>query len=395
MGKGAVLKVLQSGQPGADDVFVPDPSLDPSLLLAKPHGLMVEYTSRCNLRCKYCTKSNAGDDAIPGRNMDMESSTIHEVLGFIARSSFREVLLAGTGESTFHPDWKTDIPRLICAAKAANPRCFVHFNSNMAQRYGDDAFAVLAQLDGIMVSIDTADADVTREVRAKSDLAVIVYNLTRLRAFCRERGLRLPRIVVNSTVHDQACEGLPALVSLLADLPVAHLALSDMVETDGARRHGIRAINKDDPERFAKNVQSLSAAIKRAKDYGKFSLSVQPFLAQRLNELQRGAPAAQPGAQAANDQGARTKLCTQPWSRFTVAADASLFPCCNTNMDPVGSLAPDADPERDGIDGTRIQSFRQELLLGRPPAVCVDCSNAQSGSARQLQDTVRDLKQRG
>jgi MoaA/NifB/PqqE/SkfB family radical SAM enzyme len=393
MGKGAVLKVLQRGDSVADDTFVPDRSLDPSLLLAKPQGLMVEYTSRCNLRCKYCTKSNPGDDDIPGRNMDMAESTIEEVLAFIGRSSFREVLLAGTGESTFHPDWKTDIPRLIRAAKAANPRCFVHFNSNMAQRYGDDAFAVLAQLDGIMVSIDTADADVTREVRAKSDLAVIVYNLTRLRAYCRQHGLRLPRIVVNSTVHDQACDGLPALVSLLADLPVAHLALSDMVETDGAQRHGIRAINKDDPERFAKNIQQLSEAIKRAKEYGKFSLSVQPFLAQRLNQLQRGT-AAVASAEAANDQGPRTKLCTQPWSRFTVAADASLFPCCNTNMEPVGSLAPGSSPERDGIDGTRIQNFRQELLLGRPPSVCVDCSNAQAGSVRQLQDSIRELQQR-
>lgn len=394
MGNGAVLKVLQPGEPSDDDVFVPDPSLDPSLLLARPQGLMVEYTSRCNLRCKYCTKSNPGDDDIAGRNMDMTPSTIDEVLAFIARSDFREVLLAGTGETTFHPDWKADLPRLIRAAKAKNPRCFVHFNSNMAQRYGDDAFAVLAQLDGIMVSIDTADADVTREVRAKSDLAVIVYNLVRLRAYCRERGLRLPRVVVNATVHDRACEGLPALVALLADLPVAHLALSDMVETDGARRHGVRAINKDDPERFAHNLKQLSEAIKRAKEYGRYSLSVQPFLAQRLNALQRGVAPALEGASAANDQGARTKLCTQPWSRFTVAADASLFPCCNTNMDPVGSVAPDASPERDGIDGRRIQRFRQELLLGRPPSVCVDCSNAQTGSVRQLEDAIRGLKQR-
>ena len=45
--------------------------VDPALLLSKPQRPDGQYTSRCNLRCKYCSKSNPGDDQIPGRDMDM------------------------------------------------------------------------------------------------------------------------------------------------------------------------------------------------------------------------------------------------------------------------------------------------------------------------------------
>ena len=76
--------------------------VDPALLLSKPQGLMVEYTSRCNLRCKYCSKSNPATTRFPGRDMDMSGATIDQALAVIARERFSELLLAGTGETTFH-----------------------------------------------------------------------------------------------------------------------------------------------------------------------------------------------------------------------------------------------------------------------------------------------------
>jgi MoaA/NifB/PqqE/SkfB family radical SAM enzyme len=376
----------------SDSDFTPDPSLDATMLLASPVGLMVEYTSRCNLRCKYCTKSNPGDDDIPGRNMDMAPEGVDAVLRFIAKQSFKEVLLAGTGESTFHPDWKTDFPRLIAAAKTANPKCFVHFNSNFALRFSDDAWPILAQLDGLMVSIDTADAEVTRHVRAKSDLAVIVYNLTRLRAHCRHHQIKVPRVVINVTLHEAACAGLPDLMSLLADLPVAMVSISDMVQTEAATRHGIRPLNGEDRNAMVKAAGYLRDAMARAKAMGKFTVALQPFLAQRINALLQE-PIAGEGRVASpspeNQQGVTTKLCTQPWTRFTVAADASIYPCCVTDMPPVGSLAAHADPERDGIDGVRLRRFRQDLLLGNVPKVCVGCTNAADGAPQVLQDFLR------
>ncbi|MFY9510459.1 MAG: SPASM domain-containing protein, partial [Rubrivivax sp.] len=80
----------------------------------------------------------------------------------------------------------------------------------------------------------------------------------------------------------------------------------------------------------------------------------------------------------------------QPWTRFTVAADGALFPCCVTDMPPVGHIG----REGEGIDGPAIQAFRRALLVGEVPPVCVGCTNAPHTSTAELEATVRMLQQR-
>ena len=119
------------------------------LLDPKPLGLMLEYTSRCNLRCKYCTKNNPGDSEIPGRDMDMTDRTLDAILQIIKKYKFREILLAGTGESTFNSNWIDDFPKIIQLTKAANSAAYCSLNTNLALKYDSKAFNVLAQLDHI------------------------------------------------------------------------------------------------------------------------------------------------------------------------------------------------------------------------------------------------------
>ena len=59
------------------------------------------------------------------------------------------------------------------------------------------------QLDGIMISIDTADRDLTRAMRAKSDLSLIVYNIVRLKAWCGRTACAC-RLTVNATIYAEA-----------------------------------------------------------------------------------------------------------------------------------------------------------------------------------------------
>lgn len=371
----------------------PRREVDPALLLARARGLMVEYTSRCNLRCRYCSKSNPGDDQIPGRDEDMAPQTIDQVLAMIAAQPMSELMLAGTGESTFHKDWLTDIPRLIAAGKAANPQCYVHMNSNFALKYGDAEFAVLAQLDGIVVSIDTADRELTRSIRAKSDLGLIVYNILALKAWCAARGQRAPKIMVNATYYAQAARRIHELVRMMALLPIEHLAISDMVEVAATQVYGVASMNADDRANFVESVQQLQKAMDFAQKTPSFKLVVQPHLIERINaiiaRLNGHAPAA--AADPAADAGpARTKHCLQPWTRFTVAADGALFPCCVTDMPPVGHIGRAGE----GLDGPAIQAFRRALLTGEVPPVCVGCTNAPHSSTAQLEASVRALQQR-
>lgn len=382
---------------GVNDT-VPD-----ALLKSYPTGVMIEYTSKCNLRCKYCTKSDPGDDQIPGRDMDMDSRTLASVIASLGQNKFQEILLAGTGESTFHPHWTEDFPRLIQAGKAANPSCYIHLNSNFAIKYEDQHWATLSQLDGIVISIDTSDRQSTREVRAKSDIGLIIYNIVRFKAYCDTRNLRFPKISINVTLYQEAAAGLPELINMLATLPISHVSISDMVETKAAKVFNVRALNTDHLDSFINAVDHLQKAITNAQTLGRFSLSVQPHLIERINDLVEKF-----GQNQLNDQQNAepqieapkciesipiqyTKICLQPWTRFTIAADASLYPCCVTDMPPVGSVSPYADAERDGLNGERMRRFRYALLVGQPPAICVECTNAPTGPIAKLEQAVKNL----
>lgn len=383
-----------TGEPAGELVL--DPAIEEAWLQARPQGVMVEYTSRCNLRCKYCTKSNPGDELIPGRDMDMSESTLDAVIALLRAQTFREVLLAGTGESTFHENWITDFPRLITEARRANPRCYVHLNSNFALKYEDEHWAVLALLDGIVISIDTADRNSTRTVRAKSDLGLIIYNIVRFKTYCDFRGMPFPKVSVNVTLYQDAAAGLPELVTLLSALPVGHVAVSDMVETAASGMFGIRPVHAEDLARFAEAVGHIQEAIRRVQAAGTFTLQLQSSLMQRINALVAqinadGAGTAVAQARADRLSPGTTKICLQPWTRFTLAADAAVYPCCVTDMPPVASIAAGTDVQADGLNGYRMRAFRQALLLGQVPAICVGCSNAQEGSVEQLRLAVRAL----
>jgi predicted O-linked N-acetylglucosamine transferase (SPINDLY family)/molybdenum cofactor biosynthesis enzyme MoaA len=375
-------------KPVADQTVFPE-----SWLKAYPQALMIEYTSRCNLRCKYCSKSNPGDDQIPGRNMDMTTTTVDAVIHLIEQSSYSELLLAGTGESTFHPHWREDFPRMIQAGKSRNPACYIHVNSNFAAKYEDEDWAVFAQLDGIVISIDTADRQLTREVRAKSDLGLIIYNITRLQTYCQFHGLKLPKLTVNVTLYHEATAGLPELMAMLSNLPIKSVTISDLMEHEATEKHAIRPLHNDDPVSFKQAVEHLKHAIEIADKQQGFRVTIQPHLLERIEAMAKSINA------ASIDQGAvevdpqlSTKLCLQPWTRFTLAADAAIFPCCMTVMDPVGNI--DSGKDEEGLNGEDIRAFRHALLRGDMPTSCKHCTNAPDVSPQTLQAAINELSRK-
>lgn len=369
------------------------PAFPEAWLQAYPQSLMIEYTSRCNLRCKYCSKSNPGDDQIPGRNMDMTPQTVDAVIEVIEQSNYSELLLAGTGESTFHPHWREDFPRLIQAGKSRNPSCYVHVNSNFAAKYEDEDWAVFAQLDGVVISIDTADRQLTREVRAKSDLGLIIYNITRFQTYCQFHGLKLPQLTINVTLYHEAAAGLPELMALLANLPIVSVSISDLFEREATDKNAIRPLHNDDPESFTQAVQHLKHAMEIAAKQQRFSVSIQPHLLERIEAMaSQQAVATVQAETTTTDATATTKLCLQPWTRFTLAADAAIFPCCMTEMDPVGNIA--TGQEEDGLNGQGIRAFRHALLRGDMPSACRNCTNAPDVSPQTLHAAINELSRK-
>ena len=92
----------------------------------------IEITSRCNLRCRYCTSPDIVAGKYPGRvSQDMPEDTFRRALGWAAHyvkaGSQTELNLAGIGESTLHPQFVQFVHE---ARAAVGPTCTLAMATN-------------------------------------------------------------------------------------------------------------------------------------------------------------------------------------------------------------------------------------------------------------------------
>lgn len=92
----------------------------------------VEISSRCNLRCRYCTSPAIVDGKYPNRKaLDMTRAHFERALEWVRfymrQGSQTDLNLAGIGESTVHPEW-VDFVRL--AREAVGPKVTIIFATN-------------------------------------------------------------------------------------------------------------------------------------------------------------------------------------------------------------------------------------------------------------------------
>jgi len=147
--------------------------------------------------------------------------------------------------------------------------------------------------------------------------------------------------------------------------------------------------------------EAVTSAKAVANETG-FNLVIQPHLLQRLsvtsatlktntsfgmNLMQKGKDIFRELKSSILHQ-TTTKLCRQPFSRFTLAANGDVFPCCVTTMDPLSNVLIEKNP----FNVIRVKEFRSRLLDGNLPEVCVGCTNAPNGTVKELEALVKGIE---
>jgi len=174
----------------------------------------------------------------------MSPAVFQKLLDLIEEYGTSWLLLAGTGESLFNKNWKVDFKKLYdLRAKKGNLRLII--NSNFALNFNDSDFELISQLDEIIISIDTDDRELTKRMRAKSDLALIIFNIVALASYCKINKLPLPNIAINCTLYSEAIKRLPNIVGLLSTLPVSQLAVSDVIETTAVKANHVECSRQE------------------------------------------------------------------------------------------------------------------------------------------------------
>jgi radical SAM protein with 4Fe4S-binding SPASM domain len=348
--------------------------VDPGLLKTSMlDTLMVEVTSTCNLRCGYCPKSQPGDELLPGRNEEMQAAVLPAVRQMLEEFRTRQVLAAGTGETTFRKDWIEVVDGL------RQPGGFYHLNTNLSLDYSDAELEALARFDMLTVSIDTYDRETTRRLRSKSDLRKIAFNMVSLRSKLRGRKKR-PQIVVNCTLTNLNALHVYETWKFCSELGFDAFVISGLIELDYAKtKLGITSWESLSQADLKAMVDQLNRIIGEAKAGGA-AFNLQQSLRAEIQDAMQGKP--KPSDEIPIGQ---TRACVQPWRRVTVAADGEVYPCCVTV--PEMAMGKVTDPAF-SLNGDAFQRLRKALLEGRPPPTCRTCTNAPRLDAATFRSNV-------
>jgi MoaA/NifB/PqqE/SkfB family radical SAM enzyme/pimeloyl-ACP methyl ester carboxylesterase len=174
----------------------------------------VEVTTRCNLRCRYCSRSFFGRQ---GR--DMPAEVFERILDLLPHAY--RITLVGLGEPLLHPE----IVDFVAAASGRGRR--VALVTNAMGLDGPLSLELIrAGLHSIAFSIDGADQEMAAEVREGTDLRKVIANI---RQFMKiSASTRYIPTAVFSAVSARTLAKLPQLIDTVADLGVNVLMMTDL-----------------------------------------------------------------------------------------------------------------------------------------------------------------------
>jgi MoaA/NifB/PqqE/SkfB family radical SAM enzyme len=175
--------------------------------------VMLELTSRCNLRCVYCAVSQPD---FHGLDITLGFDRLRAELG---SEGGIEIQMNGHGETTIVRNWD------VLARELMDDGHRLSLTSNLAIPLRDEELSVIRRMSRVTVSLDTCDPELLARLRRGSRLEKIEANLKRIRA-----GGSGPYVAINCTFTDKVMEGLPALVDWAAAHDLQCLALTNLVE---------------------------------------------------------------------------------------------------------------------------------------------------------------------
>lgn len=180
--------------------------------------VMLELTSRCNLRCVYCAVSQPD---FHGLDITLGFDRLRAELGCEGPI---EIQMNGHGETTIVRDWERLARELLDDGHRLS------LTSNLAIPLREIELQVIARMERVTVSLDTCDPELLAKLRRGSRLEKIEANLRRIREQARASGTLRPYVAINCTFTDRVVEGLPALVEWAAAHDLQCVALTNLVE---------------------------------------------------------------------------------------------------------------------------------------------------------------------
>ena len=345
---------------------------------ARTLSVLIDFTSRCNLKCIMCHFS------LPGRDQLRDEISIEE-FERLAPQLLPQVTNLGLSCSTepfMFPDFLKALP---IVRKYHVP--FVWFVTN-ATMLKDEAIEeiVRAKVDSIQLSLDGATKETFERIRKNANFDKVLANIRRLRDKKIELGSDLPKLQFNVTLMRSNIEELEDILRLVAELGGSEVDLRHVVPYDGLESCELTLFeHKELTNRQLDRARSLVAELGLELTQCPDNFAVEPVPAPaaapaKATPAEAGlqAPRAEDGAPPVEPVHLRG-TCRMPWSMMVIHADGRVVPCTNWfTHEAMGNV------KQQSIDeiwsGPHYERLREEMTTGRLGPNCRVCPAMGVGS---------------
>jgi len=373
--------------------YVDQKYTDETKKLPYPHTVIIEASTRCNIRCVTCPRIR--DDRIQpkgSRYGDMSLEIFDRIKEYL--SCFREVILSGCGESLLNKHF------LYMLQSAKNAGCTVSYITNATLIVKTVAYKIVDYgLDELIISIDATSPDLFRKIRKGAELQQVLHAIEIINHFKNLKNSSKPKLIIEMVPMQQNIYQLPDMVKLANTIGVARIKLAALVifqhlkeqslllRPDLIKKYFIRAqrlasrfqIELDLPQSYMvfanieKNM-ALNAVfwnlvfhpIKTAfelktklRSRAWFYHIYYKYLTSRQYVTQM----------PANNKHTRA-FCHEPWNLCYFANNGDVQPCCTLDFS-VGNIL--KTNFSDIWNSNSYNTLREQMFSNKPPHLCVQC----------------------
>ena len=357
-----------------------------------PKNIVIETTTRCNLRCKQCARL-----VNKYKLADMQLETFRRIAPFFPH--IKEVALYGHGETFLYSHFF----EMLAELKKHNIFVYVTTNGTLITPEVAEQLVEL-QLDRLSFSLDAATPELFNEIRRGADFNTIISNIRRLNTIKKRTGRDdKPILSIMYCAMKSNIQELPKLVLLADELNMLHgVSVLSIVEYDSVVGESLLRY-PDLAEKYFNEAKLLAAkyAIPLELPLDQFGFQLAPVeltfrdriwrtsrefqrsfdktallkvklsrLAQHLKRTVNSQKIS-PGVQkSTSSKTIRVKKCRDPWDFMFVNVHGDIRVCCISHQ-IMGNVYEDDIQTIWNNDAYR--KFRARILTTDPPEECKTC----------------------
>ena len=294
----------------------------------------LELSSKCNFKCVTCRHGYSDY----GSNMpdDICDMLCEDVIPFI-----KILEIQGTGESLLYPRTGEIIQK---AAKHGAEITLITNGSLLKEPLLSLLVKTRVQL---VISLDGPNSTVFSMHRPIGNFDNIINNIAKLQEIRTQNGCEGFTLVVNMVLTQLNCTDIPEMISLLSNLGVDHLFVSEVRECmpDKNTWDKLNLASVNSTSEFSSMINECKL-LARQKNIG-FSFNANKM----TNRIQK-------------------RICEAPWKHIFVAADGDVSVCCELPL-VFGNLKEQS--LEDILHGSKLFQFQSDMLNGNYDKHCLNC----------------------